>query len=258
VIGKSKSLDREVAVEKGIVVPFLRGKDIRRYQPLESQSCLICPYDISEDESCLMSETALKKRFPKAYEYLTSNRTALESREGGRFKNQEWYAFGYPKSMSLFQKPKLVVPDYNNTASFTLDKGGHFFKTGYGAILTDSLLSPLYVLGVLNSKLLFLYLTSIGTALRGGYVRFWTQFIERLPIRTIDFEDSDEVQLHDRMVKHTETMLALSNDKASARSRSDLQSLERQIKAIDKQIEKLVFQLYELTPEEISIIEDAG
>lgn len=42
-------------------------------------------------------------------------------------------------------------------------------------------------------------------------------------------------------------------------AKSDLAkaSLERQITATDRQIDELVYELYELTPEEIKIVEEA-
>ena len=40
--------------------------------------------------------------------------------------------------------------------------------------------------------------------LRGDYVRFWTQYIEQLPIRTIDFTSPADVARPDRMVSLVE------------------------------------------------------
>jgi hypothetical protein len=92
--------------------------------------------------------------------YFWENKPQLEARENGKFKNKAWYAFAYPKSMTIFQKNKIIVPDYNNVSSFTLDHQGHFYKTGYGIILNrnNSDLSLSYILGLLNSKLLFKFL----------------------------------------------------------------------------------------------------
>ena len=147
------------------------------------------------------------------------------------------------------------MPDYNNVASFTFDTFGHFYKTGYGIILTDSRLSPLYVLGIINSPLLFKYLVSIGTSLRGGYIRFWTQYIEQLPIRVIDFADPADQERHDRMVALVEEMLALHWRLAAARTEHEQTNLQRQIDATDRRIDRFVYDLYNLTEEEIRIVE---
>jgi hypothetical protein len=148
------------------------------------------------------------------------------------------------------------VPDYNKISSFTFDSDGHFYKTGYGVILENSSLSPFYVLGLLNSPLLFRYLVSIGTSLRGGYVRFWTQFIEQLPIRRIDFSNATDVVRHDCMVKLVEQMLQLHKQQGAAKSDDDRELYQRQIDATDREIDNLVYELYGLTKEEIKIVED--
>jgi len=256
IVGTCKATGEKVRVETDIVKPFLRGKEIRRYEPLKAAAFLICPYVIEEDDFRLISEEGLSSKYPLAYSYLKAHKSQLAAREKGRFKGANWFAFGYPKSMTLFQHPKIVVPDYNNVASFTFDDGGHFYKTGYGIILLDGVKeSPLYMLGLLNTKLLFQYLLQVGTTLRGGYVRFWTQFIERLPIRTINFDDPTDVVRHDKMVTLVERMLALQRKLAAAIIPADKELYQRQIEATDRQIDGLVYALYGLTEEEVGVVE---
>jgi len=98
----------------------------------------------------------------------------------------------------------------------------------------------MYVLGLLNTTLLFQYLLQVGTTLRGGYVRFWTQFIEQLPIRTINFDDPEDAARHDQMVALVERMLALHPKLAAATLPPDKQLYQRQIEATDRQIDVLV------------------
>ncbi len=253
--GISKTLNREVSVEADIAVPFLRGKDIRRYSPLLSDSFLICPYEISEDHCRLFSASEMSDKFPKALSYLEENKSLLAEREKGKFKGSNWYAFGYPKSMTLFQKTKIVVPDYNNISSFTIDSTGYFYKTGYGILLKQGALSPEYILGLLNSKLLFSHLMGISTHLRGGYVKFWTQYIEQLPIRNIIFTNLTDKVRYNQMISLVEQMLDLHKHKVIAKDAAEQEKLQRMIESTDKQIDALVYELYELTPEEIAIVE---
>lgn len=255
VVGISSSLGKEVEVEIDCAKPFLHGKEIRRYEPLKSTSFLVCPYQIQDDASRLFTVSEMSSRFPLAMRYLETNKAALGTREKGRFKGQNWYAFGYPKSMTLFQRPKIVVPDYNNEPSFTIDSDGHFYKTGYGIMVNEPSLSPLYLLGLLNSPLLFQYLLSIGTSLRGGYVRFWTQFLEQLPIRSINFDDPADKVRHDKIVKFVDLMLSLHKHLAAAKTPDEKTRLQRQIDATDQQIDNLVYELYDLNSEEIEIVE---
>lgn len=256
ITGFSKASNDFVTIEHTCTVPFLRGKEIRRYIKPDANSVLICPYEISDSGLRLLSEKELGSQYPLTLGYLKSHKAQLQNREKGKFNGPNWYAFGYPKSMNQFSKEKIIVPDYNNCPSFTLDLGSHFFKTGYGLILSsESALSPLYVLGLLNAALLFQYLHAIGTELRGGYVRFWTKFIEQLPIRPIDFSNPADRARHDKMVRLVESMLKLHAQLAGAKTAHDKTLIQRQIDATDRQIDALVYELYELTPDEIRIVE---
>ncbi len=253
--GASKALGKQVTVEAASVVPFLRGRDIRRYATPVASDFLVCPYRIGQDSCELLSEAQMRREFPRAWDYLESNKEVLVARERGRFKGAGWHAFGYPKSMHLFEKPKIIVPDYNNVASFSYDQRGHFYKTGYGVLPREKRVDCHYLLGLLNSKLLFWYLRRIGTFLRGGYVRFWTQFLEPLPIRLVDLAAKGDKAAHDRMVKLVDSMLALHKQLAAANSAAQKAIIQRQIGATDRQIDRLVYALYGLTADEIAVVE---
>jgi hypothetical protein len=58
------------------------------------------------------------------------------------------------------------------------------------------------------------------------------------------------------MVKLVEQMLSLHKQLSQAKTPDDKIRLQRQIDATDQQIDRLVYELYELTKEEISIVED--
>ncbi|PZV25589.1 MAG: restriction endonuclease subunit M [Snowella sp.] len=256
VIGHSKSLNKSVRIELELTKAFLRGKQIRRYSLPATTSYLICPYLISDEACQLLKEEELINKFPLTMEYFLENKPQLEAREKGKFKDKVWYGFAYPKSMTIFQKSKIIVPDYNNVSSFTLDHQGHFYKTGYGIILNtnNSDLSLPYILGLLNSKLLFKFLLSIGTFLRGGYVRFWTQYLDKIPIYIPQSESDYACQ--DKIIGLVHQMLTLHQELQQEKISPSRKMLQNQISATEKQINQLVYQLYGITePQEIAIIE---
>ena len=57
------------------------------------------------------------------------------------------------------------------------------------------------------------------------------------------------------MVRLVEQMLALNKQLAEAKTGHEQTLIQRQIDATDKQIDKLVYELYGLTEEEIAIVE---
>jgi hypothetical protein len=113
-------------------------------------------------------------------------------------------------------------------------------------------------LGLLNSKLLDSYLKMFSSAFRGGFYAYNRQYIEQLPIRTIDFSDPEDAGRHDRMVGLVERMLELHERLGEARIERERTVIGHRISATDRQIDRLVYELYGLTEEEIEVVEGAA
>jgi len=206
----SEQLKREVKLERKAVSLFLQGREIKRYRILPSGKVVLMPYRIKAGNAELIPERQFQERFPKAYEYLCENKRYLEERERGSFRGSNWYAFGRLQNVDLMLMPKILVPDIADRASYAFDKDGDFaFTSGYGITLKDGVAeSPEYILGLLNSKLLDFYLKSVSTTMRGGFFRYFTQFIEQLPIKRVDPKAKREAALAKEVAKHVETIQA--------------------------------------------------
>jgi hypothetical protein len=81
------------------------------------------------------------------------------------------------------------------------------------------------------------------------------QYIEQLPVRAINFSDPADKACHDRMVGLVEQMLSLYSRVMDARAPHDKKILQQQIDVVDRQIDKLVYELYGLTEEEFAVLE---
>ena len=71
----------------------------------------------------------------------------------------------------------------------------------------------------------------------------------------INSSNSTEKAQHDKLVSLVENMLELQKKYHSARMDRDKELYERQIKIVDAQIDRLVYELYGLTEEEIKVVE---
>jgi len=71
----------------------------------------------------------------------------------------------------------------------------------------------------------------------------------------IDFSDPVDVARHDRMVELVQTMLDLHRQLSSPGPEHKRTLLARRIEATDRQIDRLVYELYGLTEEEIGLVE---
>jgi len=246
----SKQLNRVVTLERDLLSLFLQGRDIRRYQILPSGKVVIIPYRIQGRKVSLILEKDLRKEYPNTYKYLKENQPYLENRERGRMQGaKNWYAYVYPKNIEIMATPKLLVPDIANRAAFAFDVSGEYaFSSGYGITLKDSTSeSFLYILGLLNSKLLDFYLKQISTTLRGGFFRYFTQFIEQLPIRSIDFNNPADKAKHDEMVQLVDQRLTLQKQLNVTKMSQKKQHLQAQIESSEQQIDGLVYELYGLS-----------
>ncbi len=117
-------------------------------------------------------------------------------------------------------------------------------------------LSPFYSLGIINSGLLNWYYHTLNPEVGEALAEVKKTNVAKLPIRTIDFSDPEDVARHDRMVGLVERMLALHEKLAEARIERERTVIGHQIQATDRQIDRLVYELYELTDEEIRIVEE--
>lgn len=248
-------------IEEGIVREPLFATDFGRYNFAPSGKWkIIFPYVLDEGVYRLYTEQEIKKRFPRAFSYLQKNRARLENRK----QYAEWWAYSAPRNLDLHDKAQIVVPLLADGGIFSLipaRRHGHFCPMasgGFTIVLSGQCdLRPEYVLGVLNSKLLFWRLRTLSNLFRGGWITCTKQYFGELPIRRIDFSEPTETRRHDRMVELVQSMMQLKKDFATARMPSERGSIDRQIAATDAEIDRLVYELYGLTEEEIRIVEGA-
>jgi hypothetical protein len=98
---------------------------------------------------------------------------------------------------------------------------------------------------------------SISSTKQGGYYEYKPMYLSQLPIRTINFESPSGKAHHEKMVSLVNQMQDFHKQLAQAKLPQKKTVLQRQIEATDRQIDKLVYELYDLTEEEIKIVESA-
>lgn len=238
----SKQLDGEVVLERNALLRFLSGKEIKSYAILPCNKMVVMPYRIKNSRADLIPLKQIGAEWPKTFAYLNENKTYLRRREDGRFDGSAWHQFGRNQNIDLMLLPKLLVPDIADRAAFAFDEKGVFaFTSGYGITFKPEVKeSPKFILGLLNSALLDWFWKRISTPLRGGFYRYFTQFIAQFPIPGAPPEKQKAVErLVDRI------LAAKRRDSAADTS------------ALEREIDYLVYALYGLTPEEIKSVEES-
>jgi len=256
----SRERDAHYRLEPDLLHPLIKGGDSKRYALARTKRLILFPYARGEGKAAgLISDRTMIADYPLTWRYLQDNRDYLENRENGKMRGPKWYGYVYPKALDVMPLPKIFTPDIAARASFSLDDSGEVFFTGgvaggYG-ILCIASYSPAYLLALLNSRVLEWVIRRTATQMRGGYYSYESRFIRDLPIRTIDFSDPKDPARHDKIVCLVERMLDLNKRLAAANLDQEKTVLKRQIEATDREIDALVYELYELTPEEIAIVE---
>ena len=254
-----------------------------------------------------MSEEEIAQKFPLGYQYLKENEQELRSREKGRFdKPNQWYLFGRKQGISEVEIPKIMTSEIANYPSMTFDNGKMYHATTvYSFILRKpSELAYKFYLSILNSKLLWFYLSNTGTVLRGGYFRFKTKYLYPFPLPELPENSESYSQKADLMLSLNEQLQDLTGkfirilqrkfeiEKLSKKlenwheltyaefikelakkkvkmslseeaeweeyflaEQAKAQQLMLQIENTDKEIDQMVYKLYDLTDDEIAIIE---
>ncbi|RAL68828.1 protein of unknown function DUF450 [Dehalococcoides mccartyi] len=132
-----------------------------------------------------MSQGYIRDAFPMGWDYLKQNRQPLGDRENGKMRGDEFYAYIYPKNLAEFETVKIMTPDICGKPEMSIDLSGELYHTTtlYSfAFKPDVQKNPKFFLGLLNSKVIWYFLSVTGTPLRGGYLRFKTEYLKPFPI----------------------------------------------------------------------------
>ncbi len=202
----------------------------------------------------------MEKRFPLAWNYLNKNHDLLAGREKRKFKDTQWYRFGRTQNLGQWEQPKLMIPYMITDLAAYLDRDDNLYfinvtTGGYGITADESRVSLHYLCGLLNSHLLDYYLKRVTTTFHGGYFAANRQFIELLPIHKIDDSRKAETTIRDRIILLVDSMQTLHKQLRVTKSSVEKEIIQRQIDTTNAEINRMVYELYGLTDEEIAIVE---
>ncbi|MCK4731817.1 MAG: hypothetical protein KAT65_05085, partial [Methanophagales archaeon] len=114
-----------------------------------------------------------------------------------------------------------------------------------------------FLLALINSRLMtFYHRNRFLDQSKRVFQKILIQDAKDFPICTFNFGDSTEKAQHDKLVALVDTMLELQKKYHDARMERDKELYERQIRVVDAQIDKLVYDLYGLTEEEVRVVEE--
>jgi adenine-specific DNA-methyltransferase len=202
-----------------VLKPFLRGRDVGRYAIHSTGLWLI-----------YTSHGIDIQRYPAIEAYLKPYKVRLEQRA----TKQAWYELQQPQFAykRAFEQSKILYPDIASRTEFSWDESGFYVGNTNYFLPTEKR----YLCALLNSTLITYLYASLSPQIRGGFYRFFTQYVEQLPIIAPSQENIA------RLAALVDKLQALGGQGP------DAEQLEHEVDAI-------VYRTYDLTEEEIAEIE---
>ena len=239
---------KKLKLETGLLRKLIVGGEIGRYwlRPESGKHIIYITSDVSLE------------KYPNTQSALLPYREQLKKRREAANGKIPWFALNWPRRKKLFEQPKILIRQTAPQIMACLDNDDWYcLKSGIIVQLPESAeIGYYYLLGLLNSRLIkFLYDDLVGEQAR-VFPEVKPVQLFKLPIRTIRFNDSAEKSAHDKIVSLVESMLTFHKSFASAQNPIEKERLEKQIKSTDERIDKLVYELYGLSDEEIKIVEE--
>ena len=206
---------------KKIIKPILRGRDLKKWKLSFHNQYLICT----------KNDIEVKYEYPTIYSYLKKYEEKLSKRWD---KGHHWSNLRNCTYYDEFEREKIIYPNIASNLSCILDNNNYYINPKCYMISSKNY-NLKYLIAILNSKLMEFTFSLIGSPLGKKGYDLHKQYIEQL---SIVLPNKDNQHIFDKYVHKIQSTC----DK-------------NEIKIIESKIDQLVYKLYNLSEEEIQIVE---
>lgn len=221
-----------------LIKPILRWRDIFKYGFNYQKKYLIAVNYWMHKEI---------DKFPWIRNHLMKYEFTLKDRAQVKRWDHHWMELDQnpsDKYMSELQNTKIIYP--NIWSDFTVAFEDEWYVINQKCFFI-SWKDIKYLMAILNSKLNFFYFKLIWASLGDSWYEMSKIFVNKLPIIQLHVEGQKVfIDLVDQILEITK--------KEDYLEREDLQ---KQVKVLESRIDDMVYKLYELTPEEIELVEES-
>ena len=225
-----------------IIKPLLRGRDIKRYHAQWMGLYLISTFpvlDLNIDDYPVVKSHLLefgRDRLEQTGKILADGIKSRKKTGNKWFELQDQIAY-YPE----FEKEKVIYPNMTKFLPFVCDSHG-FYTNDKSFIITGGNYLK-YLTGYFNSKVAARWIRENCPELQGGTRELRKVFFENIPIPPV-------TEANQHLVTQIEDKVDKILDAKDTNPDADVSKLE-------KEIDQIVYLLYDLTDEEIAIVEGA-
>jgi type II restriction/modification system DNA methylase subunit YeeA len=224
-----------------LIKPAIRGRDIFKYgyRWNDVWMILIKMGWTNANKGASEGEAFFKKTHPSIYKHLKETGKNTKGKGKGLFERDDqgdyWWELRPCDYYEEFEKEKIVWGELSDEQKFSLDNKKLYSNNTIFFIRGSNLR---YLLAILNSRAAKWYFNEISTSSGMGTNRWLKYKIEQLPIKDIpEGKQRPFVELVDEILK------------------AKKKNTDSNTAALENEIDKLVYQLYGLTENEIKIVE---
>ncbi len=264
------SNQQEYKIEKRLTKAYYetdrRGDKFETYKNFEPNAYVIFPYKKNRKKKkvTLVSLKEIQQKYPHLFIYLSDFKDVLEKRSiSPKPKTpNEWYRYGRSQNLTACEiKQKLIVGVMSQGDKYAIDNNGTIVSSGGTAgycvlsIPAELHYSIYYIQAILGSIQGEWLASLYGEIFRGGFISRGTKVLEQIPVRTIDFSNTEEKNMHDDIVDRQKKLISLGDkiSKASGNKRK-LTPLQRRFANLKREQQNAINALYGMTEEEALLI----
>ncbi|GAA7707235.1 class I SAM-dependent DNA methyltransferase [Helicobacter pylori] len=225
---------------EALIKPILRGKDIKRYSYEWAHLWVINTHNGYTSNLKSKIPPIDIEKYPATKAHLDSHWDTIATRCD---QGDTPYHLRNCAYLEDFEKEKIVYPETSQGAYFVYENSGIFLEKTAFMIVSDAYNLKLLT-ALLNSKLITFYFKDFcgGCILGKSGYQYNKHALEKIPIPQITEKNQE---LADKITDCTKQILVLKEKDPKANTQRS-----------EKEIDALVYQLYNLTDEEIKIIEE--
>ncbi|MEX1014150.1 MAG: N-6 DNA methylase, partial [Candidatus Paceibacterota bacterium] len=240
VIDKDKFSDQLTKEEQSFLKPTYEPNETERFILKTNTRDLI--YSTVDNSIEQKDHTTL-------YNHLHRYKGIMEERRENEMGSREFYHLHWPRDEKFFKKgPKiLAVRKCSGSPTFIYTEEEAYVMLSFNVIKSDRI-DLKYLTGIYNSNLVEFWLSKKGKMQGNNYQVDKTPLLE-IPIKTSSSGESVE------LINAVNQIILTKQNISNSTTSSDNDYYERKLSALMNDMNKVVYDIYELGPQEIAIVE---
>lgn len=222
-------------LENNFIKPMFKNSSINRYYTKQ----------ITQENLIYFSKKEPENNLKNIITYLLPYKKLLSTRREAQNGSIRWFDLWWSRNPQIFKSPKIVAPQRSKTNTFGYNECEWYAASDVFFITEPKPEYQLkYILALLNSYLYYIWLYNRGKR-KGETLELIAKPLSEIPIKKVDENLQNKfVSVVDKILAITQTDDYLEN-----------QEKQNAVKEYEKQIDVMVYKLYDLTYEEVLTID---